>query len=66
MHVTKLRAAVIALAALPLLGACANTKDVEALNARVTALEEKVNAALQKSAAAKIDASTALKIAVEK
>lgn len=47
---------------LGVLGACTSV-DVEQ---RLSALEDKVNQALQSSAAAKIDASTALMIAEEK
>ena len=45
-----------------LLGACASTA---AEDARLDALEARINEALRNSAAAKIDATTALKIAVE-
>lgn len=46
--------------------ACASTEDLSALEAKVSALERKANEAMQNSAAAKIDASTALHMTTEK
>lgn len=58
---TLLRAGLV-IAGASLLSACAST---EAQDARLDALEARINQALQNSAAAKIDATTALKIAVD-
>lgn len=50
------------MAAVSMAGACTNSNDMEA---RLDTLETKVNQALQNSAAAKVDATTALAIATE-
>ena len=57
---TKLMTVVLGAA---LLGACATKEEV---NTKYNELDEKINQALRNSAAAKIDAATALNIAAEK
>ena len=49
------------------LGGCVTDKEVDAkLDARLAAMEDKVNEALRNSASAKIDATTALSLATGK
>ncbi len=61
-HLPKLAAVALAVFAL---SACASQKDVDALNMKVDELNEKLNAVSQTASAAKVDATTALMIAIE-
>jgi outer membrane murein-binding lipoprotein Lpp len=63
------KSAVVALAGLISLSAltgCANNEEMAKLNARLDSMEDKTNKALRQSAAAKVDAATALHISQDK
>lgn len=59
------KSALVALAgliSLTTLAGCANNEEMARLNVRLDTLEDKTNKALRQSAAAKVDAATALHI----
>ena len=66
---TKLKTSIVAAVAVLGLSGCVTTDSLDArvqpLEEKIAELEEKLNSALQNSAAAKIDAATALHVATK-
>jgi outer membrane murein-binding lipoprotein Lpp len=58
--------AISALISLVTLSGCANNEEMAKINARLDSMEQKTNKALRQSAAAKVDAATALHISQDK